>query len=46
MAAKRGETEKAQLKGAAREMYDDMTKSELKDFATTKHKGLPDKKDG
>lgn len=46
LAAKRGEAEKAQLKGAAREMYDDMTKSELKDFATTKHKGLPDKKDG
>lgn len=46
LAAERGETEKAQLKGAAREMYDDMTQSELKDFATTKHKGLPDKKDG
>ncbi len=46
LAAKRGEADKAQLKGAAREMYDDMTESDLKDFAATKHKGLPDKKDG
>lgn len=44
LAAKRGETKKSSLKGASREMYESMTKSELKDFASTKRDNLPDKK--
>jgi hypothetical protein len=44
LAAKRGETPKTSLKGASREMYDSMTKSELKEFASTSRKKLPDKK--
>jgi len=45
LAAKRGEIEKKDLKGASREMVDSMTEKELEEFASTDHKGLPDKKD-
>ncbi|HCO54716.1 DUF3008 family protein [Pelagibacterium nitratireducens] len=45
LAAKRGEIEKKDLKGASREMVDSMTEKELEEFASTDRKGLPDKKD-
>ncbi|AHC99477.1 DUF3008 family protein [Leisingera methylohalidivorans] len=45
LAAKRGETSKSDLYGAAREMYDTMTEEELEDYAATDHDGLPEKKD-
>lgn len=46
LSAKRGETKVSELKGAAREMYDSMTESQLEDFASTGRKGLPEKKNG
>lgn len=46
LAAKRGETKVSELKGAAREMYDSMSESQLEDFAETKRKGLPEHKSG
>lgn len=45
LSAKRGETKKSDLKGAAREMYDSMTEAELEDLASTKHEGLPEHAD-
>jgi hypothetical protein len=45
LSAKRGDTEVKDLKGASKEMYDSMSEDELKDFAETDRKGLPDKKD-
>jgi len=44
LSAKRGETPKSKLQGASREMYDTMTEAELEDLASTRHKGLPEKK--
>ncbi|MCD7059165.1 DUF3008 family protein [Pelagibacterium xiamenense] len=44
LAAKRGEMSKSELKGAAREMEESMTESELEDLAETKRKDLPKKK--
>lgn len=44
LSAKRGETRKSELIGASREMYDSMSEKQLKEFAETKRKGLPDKK--
>ena len=44
LSAKRGETQKSQLKGASREMYDSMTEEELEELAETKRNGLPEKK--
>ena len=41
LAAKRGEAKVSDLKGAAREMYDSMSESELEDFAETERKNLP-----
>lgn len=49
LSAKRGETPVKDLKGASRSMYESMTKAELDDLASTKHKGKPehvDDKDG
>lgn len=43
LAAKKGDIPKSELKGASKEMVK-MSKSDLKDFASTKHKGLPEKK--
>lgn len=45
LAAKRGEAEKQDLKGASRQMVDSMSEKELEDLASTKRKGLPEKKD-
>jgi hypothetical protein len=41
LAAKRGETERSELKGAARSMHDSMTEEQLRDLAATKRKGKP-----
>ena len=45
LSAKRGETSKSSLDGAAREMFDSMSESQLEDLAETDRKGLPEKKD-
>ena len=46
LAAKRGERPKASLKGASREMVDSMSERRLREFASTKRRGLPRKKSG
>ena len=43
LAAKRGDAKKSELKGAARDMYESMTESEIEDLAETRRKGLPNK---
>jgi len=43
-AAKKGEISPTELVGASKEMYDSMSEKELEDFASTKHKKLPEKK--
>ena len=45
LAAKRGERSKASLKGASRQMVNTMSERQLVDFAKTKRKRLPRKKD-
>ena len=45
LSAKRGETKKSVLKGASREMYESMDEKQLEEFAETKRKGLPEKKE-
>jgi uncharacterized protein DUF3008 len=42
LSAKRGETKKSELKGAAREMYESMSEKQLDEFASTKRKGKPE----
>lgn len=42
LAAKRGEMNVRELKGAAKEMYDTMNEKELRDFAETKHDDKPE----
>lgn len=42
LSAKRGDTNKSDLKEASREMYESMSESQLEDFASTKRKGKPD----
>jgi len=42
LAAKRGETDKASLKGASKEMSESMTETELEDLAGTPRKGKPE----
>jgi len=44
LAAKRGEIPVSKLKGSAKSMYDSMTKKELKEYAETDRKDLPEKK--
>ena len=44
LSAKRGDTKVKDLKGSSKEMYDDMSESELEDIDHTKRKDLPDKK--
>ena len=41
LAAKRGEIEPGELKGASRQMYESMNEEQLEDFAATKRKGKP-----
>lgn len=43
LSAKRGETDPSKLKGASKQMYDDMTEKQLRDFAKTKHDNIPHK---
>lgn len=45
LAAKRGEEPKSALKGASKQMEKSMSEDQLEEFASTKRKGLPDKKD-
>lgn len=42
LAAKRGEQPRSKLKGAARQMFESVSESELEDFASTKQKGKPE----
>lgn len=42
LSAKKGDTKKSELKGASKEMYESMSKSELEDMASTKRKGKPE----
>ena len=42
LAAKRGERKVNELKGAAKQMYDSMSESQLEDFAASKRKGKPE----
>lgn len=42
LSAKRGETQKGELKGAARDMYESMSESELEEMAETPRKGKPE----
>jgi hypothetical protein len=44
LAAKRGEIKKGELFGASKGMYESMSEKELEEFASTKRKGLPNKK--
>lgn len=44
LAAKRGEEPKSKLKGASRQMEKSMSEDQLEEFASTKRKGLPNKK--
>ncbi|MGK7651299.1 DUF3008 family protein [Roseovarius sp. B08] len=44
LSAKRGETDKSELNGAAREMYDSMSENQLEDFAGSDRKGKPEHK--
>jgi hypothetical protein len=45
LAAKRGELNASELKGASRSMYESMSEQQLEEFAETKRKGLPEHKD-
>jgi hypothetical protein len=44
LAAKRGEQPKSQLQGASRQMVASMSEEELEELASTKRKGLPQRK--
>ena len=44
LSAKRGETPVRELKGAARDMHDSMSRDELEEMASTDRKDLPGKK--
>jgi hypothetical protein len=43
LAAKRGKISRRKLKGASRDMVETMTESELRDMASTKHAGKPER---
>ncbi|MFC7335978.1 DUF3008 family protein [Haloferula chungangensis] len=45
LSAKRGETNKSELKGASKKMADSMSEEELEDMASTKRKNLPKSKE-
>lgn len=45
LSAKRGETDKGELRGASRQMVGSMTEKQLEDLASTRREGLPEKKD-
>lgn len=41
LSAKRGETQKSELKGASKQMVESMSERELEELASTKRKGKP-----
>lgn len=43
LSAKRGERSKSTLKGASKQMADSMSEKQLKEFASTKRKGKPER---
>lgn len=43
LSAKRGDTPKSKLKGAAKEMFGSMSEAQLRDVAATPRKSLPRK---
>lgn len=43
LSAKRGERSKSSLKGASKQMADSMSEKQLKEFASTKRKGKPER---
>jgi hypothetical protein len=45
LSAKRGDTKVSELKGASKSMYKSMSEDQLEEFAETKRKGLPEKKE-
>jgi hypothetical protein len=44
LSAKRGENKVSNLKGTSKSMYSSMSKKELEEMASTKHKGKPEHK--
>ena len=42
LSAKRGDTKKSELQGAARDMYESMSEDQLEDFAATEREGKPE----
>lgn len=44
LAAKEGDAKKSSLKGASKSMYESMSTKELRELASTKRTGLPEKK--
>lgn len=44
LAAKRGDADKGDLKGASREMYESMSEASLEALASTRHRGKPEHK--
>lgn len=46
LAAKRGEIGKGELKGVSRSMEKSMSEKELRELASTSHKGKPEHKSG
>jgi len=44
LSAKRGETPRSRLRGAAREMAESMTEAELEELTATDRKDLPERK--
>jgi len=42
LSAKRGDTPKSKLKGAAKQMVESMSEKQLEEFASTKRKGKPE----
>jgi hypothetical protein len=42
LSAKRGDSDKSDLKGASKGMYESMSEKELEDIAHTKRKGKPE----
>ncbi|KHK91424.1 DUF3008 family protein [Novosphingobium malaysiense] len=42
LSAKRGDTKKSDLQGAARDMYDSMSEKQLEEFAEGGRKGKPE----
>lgn len=45
LATKRGQEPKSKLRGASKQMEESMSEKQLEEFAHTKCRGLPDKKD-